>query len=197
MKTAIVKVTGVSPLLINNPQTVDRFNKYARRMAEINDKKTKRTDDDFIELGDIEVRSRIFFSEELGVFVPSSWVAAAVAANSFRVAKISKADVRGSLFMSEKELKLYYRGMERVKEPIDIVNNGEFRFKMNLKQGQNRLIKHSPIFHDWHFTCEMEYDEKTIDPDSLQRILEHASKYGGFGDFRPTFGRAIAEVNHV
>ena len=38
---------------------------------------------------------------------------------------------------------------------------------------------------------------KIIDPDSLTRIVEHTSKYGGFGDFRPKFGRAIAEVKHV
>ena len=29
------------------------------------------------------------------------------------------------------------------------------------------------------------------------RIVQHAAQYGGFGDFRPRFGRATAEVKHV
>jgi hypothetical protein len=35
-----------------------------------------------------------------------------------------------------------------------------------------------------------------IDPGSLTAIAKHAAKYNGFGDFRPTFGRAVAEVTH-
>lgn len=41
MRTCKVTITGVTPLLQNNPQTVDRFNKFARRMAQINAKKTR------------------------------------------------------------------------------------------------------------------------------------------------------------
>ena len=43
----------------------------------------------------------------------------------------------------------------------------------------------------------MEFDDKIIDPDSLTRIVEHTARYVGFGDFRPKFGRATAEVAHV
>ena len=58
-------------------------------------------------------------------------------------------------------------------------------------------MKAVPIFHNWSFSTEIEYDDKIIDPHSIQSVIERASKYGGFGDFRPTFGRAVAEVTHV
>jgi hypothetical protein len=197
MQQAKVKVTGINPLLQNNPQTVDRFNPYTKRMAQINAKKTRRTDDDYRELQDIEVRSKIYFDDKLGIYVPGSWVSAALAAASFKVAKISKAEVRGSVFMTEDRIRLNYENSNLVKEPDDIVKNPQFRIAMTLKQGQVRVVKAVPIFHKWGFETVIEFDDKTIDPDSIARIIEHSAKYGGFGDFRPTFGRAVAEVNHV
>ena len=191
-----VKVTGINPLLQNNPQMVDRFNPYARKMAQINAKKTRRTDDDYHELQNIEVRAKIYFDKELGIYIPSTWVTSAIAANSFRVAKISKADIRGSLFACEDRIKLEYDGMQGVKSAEDIVGNPTFRTNLTLKQGQVRVVKSAPIFHNWSFETDLEFDDKQIDPDSVTRILEHASRYGGYGDFRPTFGRANAEVKH-
>jgi hypothetical protein len=84
--------------------------------------------------------------------------------------------------------------MDRVKTPEDIVKNDEFRHMMTLKQGQVRVVKAVPIFHDWSFVVGLEFDDKMIDPGSLEAIIHHAAKFGGFGDFRPTFGRATAEV---
>lgn len=196
MLSATVKITGISPLLQNNPQTVDRFNPYTKKMATINAKKTRRTDDDYRELHDIEIRSKIYFDESLGIYVPATWVSAAIEATAFKVAKISKADIRGALFAAEDKIKLAYRDSSKVKEPLDIVKNGDFRINLTLKQGQPRIVKAFPIFHEWSFETTLEFDDKIIDPDSLTRIIQHVARYGGFGDFRPKFGRANADVKH-
>lgn len=197
MRQATIRINGINPLLQNNPQTVDRFNPYTKRMAQINAKKTRRTDDDYLELQDIEIRAKLYFDETIGVYVPSTWISSAIAATAFKVAKISKADIRGALFTTQDKIKLNYRDSNKVKSPQDIVGNHDFRINMTLKQGQVRIVKAVPIFHEWSFETEVEFDDKIIDPDSLTRIVEHMAKYGGFGDFRPTFGRAIAEVKHV
>lgn len=55
--------------------------------------------------------------------MPSNWVAAAIAATSFKRAKISKADVRAGVFTTEDKLKLNYRDSKKVKTPGDIVKN--------------------------------------------------------------------------
>lgn len=197
MRQAQISINGITPLLQNNPQTVDRFNPYARRMAAINAKKTRRTDDDYRELQDIEVRAKIYFDDDLGIYVPASWMLAAIATNGFRVAKISRDSIRGACFTTEDKIKLHYDGMEKVKAPEDIVGNPHFRINMTLPQGQVRVVKAAPIFHKWKFSTLVEFDDKIIDPESLTRIAEHMARYGGFGDFRPTFGRAVAEVAHV
>ena len=197
IRTLTVTFNGASPLLQNNPQTVDRFNPYSKMMSRINSKKTKRTDDDFMELRDIEMRSKIYWDENLsGIYVPSTWVMAAIAKNSFKVCKVSKDGIRGAVFATSDRLVLVYRDIKKVKTPDDIVGNDNFRLMMTLKQGPVRVCKAVPIFHDWSFTCGLDFDDKEIDPSSLEYTLQHAAKYGGFGDFRPTFGRAIASISY-
>ena len=188
------KFAGINPLLLNNPQTVDRFNKYARKMAAINAKKTRRTDDDYLELRNIEMRSKLYWDD--GVYVPSTWVTAAVAGAAFATVKISKAYIRSGLFAAEDKLPLSYEGKQKVHGPEDIVMQECFRHTMTLKQGQVRVVKAFPIFHKWSFTCPLEFDDTVIDRDSLSKVLDRVSKYGGFGDFRPTFGRATVEVDN-
>lgn len=197
IQTAQVTITGIAPLLTNNPQCVDRFHPLAKAMARINDKKRNRTDDDFIEYRDIEMRAKSYYDDEIGLYVPATWLAAAIAKHAFSVCKVSKDNIRGAVFTTEVKVPLQCKDRNKIKSIDDIVGNPSFRHLMTLKQGQVRVVKAMPIFHDWSFETKVEFDDKIIDPDSLTRVIQHAAKYGGFGDFRPTFGRASAEVTHV
>ncbi len=197
MRDLSVTFNGINPLLLNNPQTVDRFNPFAKRMSEINAKRARRTDEDYMELGDLEIKSKVYWDDELGIYIPSRWVMAALAKVSNKVAKIPKADIRASVFPVQDNVSLTYEKQSHVKGTEDIVGNDFFRLKMLLPQGQVRIAKHVPIFHKWSFTYDLEYDDTVLDPQDMTRILEHAALRGGFGDFRPTFGRAKAEITHA
>lgn len=197
IQQARIIVTGIAPLLQNNPQTVDPFNHYAKAKKAITNKRTAKTDDDLIELGNLETESKIYFDDEIGVYVPATWITEAIICTGFSVAKIGRAKMRGGLFATDPKIKLRYRGMNKVKTITDVVMNPEFRHRMLLKQGQVRVPKDAPIFHDWSFETMVEFDDTVVDLGSLRRIVERSAKYGGFGDFRPTFGRADAEVLDV
>lgn len=193
IRHASVKITGIAPMLQNNPQTVDPFNRYAKAKKAITNKRAK-TDDDLLELGNIETESKIYFDDKIGVYVPATWLTEAIIVSAFSIAKIGRAKMRGGLFATKPKIKLHYKGMEKVKTITDIVMNPDFRQRMLLKQGQVRVPKDAPIYHDWHFETDLEYDDTVVDFSSLKKIIERAAMYGGFGDFRPTFGRATAEV---
>lgn len=197
IQQARIVVTGISPLLQNNPQTVDPFNHYAKAKKAITNKRTAKTDDDLLELGNLETESKLYFDDEIGVYIPATWITEAIICTGFSVAKIGRAKMRGGLFATEPKIKLKYRGMNKVKTITDVVMNSEFRHRMLLKQGQVRVPKDAPIFHDWSFETAVEFDDTVVDMGSLRRIVERSAKYGGFGDFRPTFGRANAEVLDV
>ena len=197
IQQARIVVTGISPLLQNNPQTVDPFNRFAKAKKAITNKRTAKTDDDLLELGNLETESKLYFDDEIGVYIPATWITEAIICTGFSVAKIGRAKMRGGLFATEPKIKLKYRGMNKVKTITDVVMNSEFRHRMLLKQGQVRVPKDAPIFHDWSFETAVEFDDTVVDMGSLRRIVERSAKYGGFGDFRPTFGRANAEVLDV
>lgn len=189
-----VTFNGTRSLLLNNPQMVDRFNKFTKLIAPINAKRTRRTDEDYLHLADLEVEAKTYFDDELGVYVPSRWVMAGLAKSTYKVAKISKADVRSAVSINQDKVSLMYEGMEKVKTIADIVKNSDFRHKMILPQGQIRIAKSMPIFHNWSFSFSLAFDDTVLDFDDLQRALQHSATYGGFGDFRPSFGTATAEV---
>lgn len=191
MKSLTVQIKGIEPLLINNPQAVDPFNKYSRAAKEITSKR-KKTDEDLLKLREIEIESKLYFDEKVGVWIPATWITAAIAAQSWAKAKIKKADIRSCVFVNESKIKLNYACMDKVKTKTDVVKNEMFHTVLNLKQGQVRVCKAAPIFNDWSVEFEILFDDTIINASDLKNLIEIAAKFGGFGDFRPTYGRALA-----
>lgn len=196
IQQARITVTSINPLLQNNPQTVDPFNRYSKAKKTITNKRTK-TDDDLIELGNLDTESKIFFDDKIGVYIPARWLTEAICTAAFSIIKTGKDKMRGGVFLVDEKIKLHYAGEESVKEISDVVMNPRFRHRMCLPQGKVRIAKDFPIFHDWSFNTLIEFDDTVVDFDGIKRIMERTSKYVGFGDFRPTFGRALAEVGNV
>ncbi|MBY3789543.1 hypothetical protein HPQ32_14035 [Photobacterium carnosum] len=191
MEQLKVKITGIEPLLLNNPQTVDPFNKYARA-AKLITAKRKKTDEDLYRLREIGIESKIYFDDVVGLYIPSTWITASIASQSWAKAKIKKADIRSCVFINQSKIKLNYTGMDKVKEKVDVVNNDQFHAVLNLKQGQVRVTKAAPIFHDWSFEFEVLFDDTIINESELKGLIEFGAKFGGYGDFRPTYGRSFA-----
>jgi len=193
IKTITVKFSGISPLLQNNPQTVDVFNHYSKLKKPLVKKGARRTDEDNLLMRKIDVESKLFMDDELGVYVPDGWLVASLATNTKQRSFTIK-DVRGGIFTTTSKAKLYYDGMELVKSKEDISKNDRFIYLRCVKQGQVRIMKPIPIFHNWSFQFELEYEDTMFDIDELTNHIKYNAKYGGFGDFRPSFGRASCEV---
>ena len=189
MKSLKARITGIEPLLVNNPQQVDPFNKFAKASKSITSKR-KKTDEDLLAIRDIEIESKLYFNDEMGLWVPATWIIASIASLSWTKSKIKKAEIRSCVFVNQSKIKVFYKGIEKVKTITDIVKNPEFHTLLNLKQGQVRIAKSAPIFHDWHFDFEIMFDDSVINGSDIKNLLEIGAKFGGFGDFRPTFGRA-------
>ena len=195
IKTLTVKFTGISPLLQNNPQTVDVFNHYSKLKKPLVKKGARRTDEDTLAMRVMDVESKIFLDKEIGVYIPDGWMTAFLASNT-KPRSFTIKDIRGGIFTTSSKAKLSYDGMNLVKGKEDISKNERFIYLRMVKQGQVRLAKPFPIFHQWSFEFGLEYEDTMFDLDELTAHIQHNAKYGGFGDFRPSFGRCIAEVSH-
>jgi hypothetical protein len=195
IKTLTAKFKGIAPLLQNNSQSVDPFNKYAKLKKPLTSKRTK-TDEDLLEIRDIEVESKVYFDDDIGIYVPSRWLSASLAKNSWSVIKVKKDHIRGALFIVEDKAKLTYDGIDKVKKISDVVKNEKFVTTLILPQQQVRLAKSFPIFHKWEFEFTIEYDDSIFNDKELGSLLEYCAKYNGFGDFRPSYGRCLCEVSY-
>jgi hypothetical protein len=196
IQQANVTIKGIGSLLQNNPQTVDPFNRYSKLKKPLTSKKSK-TEEDLLELGNIDTESKLFFDPELGVYVPTRWLTEQIVTSAFSTIKVGKDKMRGGVFATEDKAKLHYAGMNKVKTIEDVVANPEFRHRMILPQQNIRIAKDFPIFRDWAFYTVIEFDDTVVDLAGLTAILKRSATYVGFGDFRPTFGRATAEVTLV
>ncbi|WP_292663280.1 hypothetical protein [Nitratifractor sp.] len=196
IRTLHAKIEGISPLLMNNPQTVDPFNYYAKLKKPLTAKR-KKTDEDLLEIRRIEVEGKLFFDDDLGIYIPARWIMAAIAKNSHALTKIAKAKIRGAVFPVQNRVKLHYDGMRNVKSKTDIVKNDRFITTLILQQQQVRLAKNFPIFHQWSFEIDLDFDDAIVDFSDMKHIIEYSAKYNGFGDFRPSYGRATATVTEA
>lgn len=187
------RFTGIAPLLQNNPQSVDPFNKYSVMKKPLTSKRSK-TEDDILQVRIIETESKVFWDDiQKEVYVPTRWVMASIAKHSFKQAKISKDTIRGAVFMTSQQAKLEYDGMNKVKKLSDISKSDQLTTLLILPQQQVRLAKSFPIFHNWSFEVELEFDDTVVDLTDLKRVIEYGALFGGYGDFRPTYGRAKVE----
>ncbi len=117
IQQAHITITGINYLLQNNPQTVDPFNRYTKLKKPLMAKKNK-TEEDLIELGNIETESKIYFDDEIGVYVPVRWLTEQIITGSFGIIKIGRDKMRGGIFATDEKAKLYYDGMNKVKRGI-------------------------------------------------------------------------------
>lgn len=196
IQAARISITGMNYLLQNNPQTVDPFNRYTKAKKTITAKRIK-TEDDLLELGNIETESKLYFDDELGVYVPTRWLTEAICTGAHAVIKVGRGKMRGGVFATSDKAKLAYEESAKVKTIADVVMNPKFRHRAMLPQGQVRVAKDFPIFKGWSFSTVVEFDDTVVDFAGLRKVVERTAQYVGFGDFRPTFGRATAEVAHV
>ena len=195
-QTLEVTFRGIDQLLLNNPQTADPLNKYSKEMKRFTNKRAK-VDDDILEMRRIEMRSKIYWDEDMGIYVPASWVISLICGNSWVRCKIKKSDIRAAVFVTDWKLPLEYDGKKGVKDPLDIVDDEKFQLLKSLKQGRDRIVKAIPSFESWSFSATVEYEDDIISKEDIVSLIEYGAKFGGLGDFRPTYGRAIPEVNHV
>jgi len=189
MKRLSFKIVGKNKIRLSNPQAVDPLNTFSIRMKAFTDTHhTRRDEQHYLDQRDLEMESKLYWTDELGVYIPSNWVMESIAKESFSQVKVAKAKMRGAVFMASDKIKLNYAGMETVSTKEDVIHNSQFRDVTPIKQGQVRIIKTFPAFTGWSFNVELDFDERIFTEDEIKKILAVAVSRNGFGDFRPTFG---------
>lgn len=182
MKTIKFRIEGTQPLLLNNAQTVNPFNEYAKKLKPLRAKKTK-TDDDQMEIFRLEFISSLYY-EDGRYIIPSNNIWKSVCDAAKELKKGAKFERSFFIFQDclldfpEKNLTPSELWEER--SHVDIRDVG-------IKK--NRINSCRSIFSEWGLNVECTYDESQIDRDDVIHIVQIAGLRYGLGTYRTKFGR--------
>lgn len=176
---------------MHNSRLANPLDDVAKAMKRVSGKK-KKTDDDHEELARLEHMGGLYFDPDVGPYIPGQNFEAFLV----RAARLS-ADgpkIEQGVFVETDVNPLAYDG------PRDIDGlwkDKNFRHIASVKIQRNRVQRTRPQFRSWAVEATGTYDSAIIGLDHLQEIAETAGQRIGLGDWRPRFGRFVAEVEKV
>ena len=79
MKSIKFRITGTMPLMLNNPQTVNPFNEFTKKLKPLTSKRTK-TDDDMLEIYKLKFLASLYTNAQGRYILPAEHIANALIA---------------------------------------------------------------------------------------------------------------------
>lgn len=186
-KLVAVHIRGISPAIMQSDKLVNPLSPEAKRNAEINAKKTKKTDDDRIEQAAIEYKASLYCDPKLGPYWPDANILRCLrdAAKMTREGK----DVERGLDILDAKNPLIYDGPRTPDELLSEDTKSFVDCRSVVITGK-RVMRYRPIFHEWELKFGLVYDAGIFkDLATVKRIVETAGNYIGLSTFRPKFGR--------
>lgn len=187
----LIEVTGTVPLLMHNIRLADDQESIVKDIKKLTAKKTKKTEDDKLEIDRLSFAGGLYHDDDLGPYMPAE--------NVFRclmeagsLTRDGKKIERG-VFVNETKAQLVYDG------PRDIAalwNGGTGRHvdRRMVAVTRQRIPRVRPIFPEWSFTMSMDIDGTIIDKDEFVDIFTKAGRLIGLGDYRRFYGKFTVEV---
>lgn len=182
--------TGIRPLLMHNGWLADPTNPYSKVMREITAKGSRKlTESDYLQRDQLEWRGSIYWDEQCGPVVPSDNIERCIqlGAQKSRRGK----DIQAVVFCTEPFIKLEYDGP---RNQAKLIEDPRFSLRKGVCIKKVRISRVRPMFPTgWRLRFECEYDDTIINGQMVFKAMQDAGALIGLGDWRPKFGRFIAE----
>ncbi|WP_027930745.1 hypothetical protein [Amycolatopsis thermoflava] len=187
-----IEMVGTAPLLMHNVRLADDQDPYVREIKKLTAKKTKKTEEDKLEIDRLSFAGGLYYDEELGPYLPAE--------NIFRclmeagsLTRSGKKIERGVIFESTRA-RLEYDGPRDIEKLWGDNGDSPFVDRRMVAVQRQRIPRVRPIFPDWSASIGVDIDPQVIDPEEFQDIVEKAGKLIGIGDYRRFYGKFIGAV---
>lgn len=184
-----LNLTSTSPLLMHAPTSVDPLHPMVKDQKKVSAKR-KKTDEDHDALSRYDFLMGMYYSEEMGVYLPTTNVWKSIQ----EAARMSKSGPKIEKGVSAVGMgtKLIYNGPET---PEELYEEPNFRSRMVVGVQRARVMRTRPIFHHWATEVTFSLHTELIDVEEFLGFAKLAGELIGVGDFRKGgYGRfAIAE----
>jgi hypothetical protein len=187
----IVKLDGVTGLVMHNERLADPDDEYVRAIKELTAKKgNTRTDADNAEIAKLEWFGGVYHDPDAGLYIPT-WNVIRCFEQAGKITKKGTAVIRALSAVSDK-VPLQYDG------PRDLAKlwaMPEYRLRKMVGVKGGRVPRMRPIFRRWSIEMEAEFMEDVLNPAEFERIAEQAGRSEGLCNARKLgYGRFQATV---
>jgi hypothetical protein len=191
MKEQNFKVTiqGIRPLLMHNGRLCDPLDEHTKKLKVVAKQRNK-SDDDHVAVARVEFEAGAYFSEEIGLYIPSDNLQAMVenGAKRRKLGKIFKAHV-GIAINDNDGFAINHKGPKTIE---GLWANRDYVFTKGARVGQARVMRtRLRIPTGWTCTFDVEVISEGVSREQVRQAIEDAGLYEGVGDWRPRYGRFV------
>ena len=191
MKNLRVTWKGITPLIMHSCQCVNPLHPISKELKKYTSKK-KKTDEDLINISDLEWEAGAYWNEGLGLYMPAENVEATIQ-NGAKANKKGK-DIEKYVTVTDLYIPFNY-GENLTKE--ELIQNYEYRDTRIMTVQRSKILRTRPRFDQWNITFNVLYDEEKIDIETIVNAMEYAGSYVGLCDSRPKYGKFVATIEEI
>jgi hypothetical protein len=178
IKRVEVDIKGTRPMLMHNGRLVDPLDDYTKALAKVTGKRGK-TEEDHIEMSDIEWEAGLYWRDDLGTCMPSDNIFAMILA----AAKKFKQGPKCIGIQVEDDAQIVFKDSKKLDK---LKKNPDCRFRKAVKVGTSKVMRTRPkLPAGWTSTIVLELDCSELDVEDLEKYMEVGGKRIGLGDWRP------------
>lgn len=193
MNSITFRITGRGPLMMDNNQTADPRNEYAKRLKELHKaSKRKGADVDAIleKQSILRVKAGLYWNKELGLYIPAANLRAAFI-DGAKLDRMGANCKRYAIIAGP--AKLIHNGSDDLDE---LANDPRYRYDSIMKSGMVQVPTTRAIVPEWscEFTINYSGNDK-MNRDDIIHFVTQSGNFCGIGASRGYgFGRFSVEV---
>ncbi len=190
-----VHIKGIRPLILHNGQTSDPLNPFAKMIKKVAGKRNK-TDDDYEEMGKIEFEASLYWSSDLGLYIPADNLQRMILDG----AKKLKLGRQAGAAQVDHEFGVPLKTPDS--DNLDKLKaNTKLYFRKSVTVNGSKVVRtRAMIPTGWGLAFKIDLDTSTLEKDQFADIMGVCSTRVGLGDWRPgapkvpgIFGKFVVE----
>lgn len=190
MEQITLHLTGVAPLLMHRPTTVNPLDEVTREIKTYTGKR-KKTTEDHETISRLEWQAGLYHDETIGPYLPGVNVETCLR-DAGKLTKQGAAVVR-AVVAAEDKIAVDYAGPRGTNgKGVQELWDANLKDYRRVGNQQNSVMRCRPCFvpgRNWEMSIPLYVEGSILDPRDLLDIAKRAGLMIGLGDYRPRFGR--------
>lgn len=193
MKIVEVQIRGIRPIIMHNGRTADPLDPWTKKLKQVSGKRNK-TDEDHALLSDIEFEAGLYWSDDIGVYLPIDNMHRMLLDAAKKI-KMGRQAV-GMMVDAEYGVAIRFEHHDNLEK---LKSEPKYRFRKIVSVQNSKVARTRPLIPTgWTMSFRVELDTDLLNVEEFEQIMDIAGHRIGIGDWRPSapkvpgpFGRFI------